>query len=182
MIIRRATVDDAGAIAAIHVHAWRVAYRNILPSAFLETLSVEARERGWRRNLERRDAETWVADGGGELVGWVNAGRSRDSDTLPTTAEVWAIYVAPPHWRQGVGRCLWQEAEKQLSGAGFDAVNLWVLKQNAQAIAFYEARGLAVESWVERTVTLGGAELVEIRLQKRLGGQSPNRADAPEYP
>ena len=168
MIVRRATVDDAGAIAAIHVHAWRAAYRGILPSAFLEALSVEARERGWRQNLERPSAETWVADDGGELVGWVSAGRSRDSDVSRTMAEVWAIYVAPPHWRRGVGKRLWHEAEEQLSGAGFDVVSLWVLKQNVQAIAFYETRGLAVDSGVERTVALGGAELVEIRLQKRL--------------
>ena len=59
-----------------------------------------------------------------------------------------------------------------MSNAGFEAVNLWVLEQNALAIAFYETRGLAVESGIKRRVALGGAEFVEIRLQKRLAGNN----------
>ena len=39
----------------------------------------------------------------GEVLGLVNTGPSRDADGLSSTIEIWAIYVAPEHWRRGVG-------------------------------------------------------------------------------
>ena len=114
MVVRQAKLDDAGAIAAIHVHSWQTAYQGIVPSAFLDSLSVEQRENVWRQNLEQETSRTWVAEVGSHVLGWISAARSRDSDALPTTGEVWAIYVDPPYWRRGVGRRLWREAEGHL--------------------------------------------------------------------
>jgi ribosomal protein S18 acetylase RimI-like enzyme len=141
MIIRRATLEDARAIATVHVHAWQVAYQGIVPEALLRSLSIEQREQFWRQNLERRTSDTWVAAQDGKVLGWISAARSRDEDALPSTGEVWAIYVDPPYWRQGLGRLLWREAARLLAAAGFLDVTLWVLKGNAQAIAFYESNG-----------------------------------------
>jgi ribosomal protein S18 acetylase RimI-like enzyme len=59
--------------------------------------------------------------------------------------------------------------ERQLRAAGFSDVTLWVLKENAQAIRFYESNGMMIEPQSEKTITRGGAELIEIRLRKRLG-------------
>ena len=170
MVIRPARFDDAKAIATIHIRAWQAAYQGVVPSAFLDSLSVEQREAIWRQNLERRTSETWVADEGSQVVGWISAGQSRDADALLTTGEVWAIYVSPLHWRRGVGRHLWREAEGYLETAGFSDITLWVFRENAQAIAFYESIGLAIEPGGEKTMTWGGVELFEIRLRKRLGG------------
>jgi ribosomal protein S18 acetylase RimI-like enzyme len=170
MIVRRARLEDGRAIAAIHVRSWQVAYQGIVPSAFLGSLSVEDRENVWRQNLERGISETWVAEEDDQVLGWISAARIRDSDALPTTGEVWAIYVDPSHWRRSVGRCLWRWAEGHLDASGFSEITLWVLKENAQAIAFYESIGLAIEPGSEKTITRGGAELLEIRLRKRLGG------------
>jgi ribosomal protein S18 acetylase RimI-like enzyme len=167
IVIRPAGPDDAKAIASIHVHAWQAAYQGLVPSAFLDSLSVEDREAIWRQRLERRTSEMWVADEGGKVVGWVSAGRSRDADALSSTGEVWAIYVSPLRWRRGVGRHLWSEAEGFLGTAGFSDVTLWVLQRNAPAIAFYESIGLALDPGSEKTIALGGAELLEVRLRKR---------------
>ena len=41
--IRRATVDDADAIATVHIASWRGAYAGIVPDAFLASLDVAAR-------------------------------------------------------------------------------------------------------------------------------------------
>jgi ribosomal protein S18 acetylase RimI-like enzyme len=171
MVVRQARAEDARAIAAIHVHSWQVACQGIVPSAFLGSLSVEQRENVWRQNLEQGTSETWVAEEGSHVLGWISAARSRgDSDALPTTEEVWAIYVDPPYWRQGVGRHLWREAEGHLDASGFLELTLWVLKDNGHAIAFYESIGLIIEPGSEKAITLGRAELLEIRLRKRLGG------------
>ena len=170
MIVRRARLDDAKAIGTIHVHSWQVAYQGIVPLAFLESLSIEQREGVWRQNLEQGASETWVAEDRAQVLGWVSVARSRDSDALPTTGEVWAIYVDPSYWRRGVGQRLWREAEEQLGAAGFSEVTLWVLKENAQAIAFYESNSVAIESGSQKSITVGDAQLLEVRLRKRLGG------------
>ena len=47
MIVRRARLDDAKAIARIHVHAWQSAYQGIVPSAFLNSLRIDDREQIW---------------------------------------------------------------------------------------------------------------------------------------
>ena len=168
MIVRRATDADATAIAKIHVDAWRAAYGGIVPASFLDSLSIEAREKVWRGNLERRDSETWVAEDRDEIVGWLSAGASRDAGALPSTGEVWGLYVAPAHWRRGVGRRLCSDTEGYLVAAGFSDMTLWVLKKNVPAIAFYQSIGMAIEPTIEKTSTRTGAELVEVRLRKRL--------------
>lgn len=68
-----------------------------------------------------------------------------------------------------MGRRLWKEAETHLSACGFSDATLWVLKANAQAIAFYESIGLVIETDSERVITRGGAELLEVRFRKRFG-------------
>ena len=169
MIVREAKIEDALAIAAIHVRAWQAAYQGIVPSAWLDSLSIEQRERHWRHSLEQTTSSTWVAEDGNQILGWIHAAASRDADAELTTSEVWAIYVDPAHWREGVGRRLWREAAEYLAGAGFSEVTLWVLKENAQAIAFYETIGLTVDG-SEKSISLGGTELIEIRMRRRLGG------------
>ena len=170
IVVRRAELDDAKAIATVHVRAWQAAYQGIVPSAFLNSLSIEQREASWREILERRTSRTWVAEGGGEVVGWISAGPSRDTDARATTGEVWAVYVSPEHWRRGVGGRLWREAEADLTAARFTDVTLWVLKANASAIAFYLSLGFANEPGREQMTAPGGTELCEIRLRKVLVG------------
>src|SRR5262245_29067734 len=144
MIIRPARLEDARAIAAIHVRSWQVAYQGIVPSSYLDSLSVEERERDWRQALEQGTPETWVAAVDENVLGWSAASRIRDSDAAPSTVEVWAIYVDPLYWRQGIGQLLSRKAEEQLAVSGFSEITLWVFKDNAQAIAFYESNGFSI--------------------------------------
>lgn len=170
MNVRRATPTDARGIAAIHVQSWRSAYRGIVPEEYLQSLSVEHRERMWRNALEGAGPETWVVEQDGAVRGWMSVAASRDSDATPSTGEVWAIYVHPAHWRRGVGQLLWHKAEEQLKHAGFTEVTLWVFKDNAPALAFYRSNGFVAEHGTEKTIQLGGADLIEVRLRTRLGG------------
>jgi hypothetical protein len=47
-MIRKATPEDARAIAEVHVKSWRAAYRDLLPQDFLQGLSVDRREQQWQ--------------------------------------------------------------------------------------------------------------------------------------
>jgi ribosomal protein S18 acetylase RimI-like enzyme len=168
LAIRRATTADAAEIAAIHVQAWQVGYRGVVPEPFLQSLSVGRREAAWRESLASADSEVWVAEADGRMLGWISVGDSRDPDAGETTAELWAIYVDPACWRRGVGRALWQQAEAHLVAAGFRSVTLWVLESNTRAVSFYEAFGFTPDPGHAKTLERGGVQLVEIRLRRCL--------------
>lgn len=168
--LRRATDADAAAVASMHVHAWQVAYRGIVPDDFLDGLDVAARAA--RYTFDRSapgDPETWIAVDGNEVAGMVSLGPSRDDD-LPGLGEVYALYVAPDRWRSGAGSALMACAERLLVGAGFAKACLWVLVDNARARRFYEAAGWKTDG-AAKTIEIGGRELAEVRYRKALSGR-----------
>jgi len=168
MIIRQASPDDALRIATIHVEAWRVAYRGIVPDEYLRSLSVERRHLGWRQILEVAEESIWVAEDGERALGWISASRSRDVDAAQSTGEIWAIYVDPVCWGKGVGRALFAAAEQDLRRGGFTEATLWVLKDNERALRFYTSIGLVHDPCGDRVEHVGGKALVEVRLRKQL--------------
>lgn len=146
MMLRRATPDDAGAIATIHVRSWQAAYQGIVPEALLRSLSIETRAATWRTILLEAASEVYVAEKSQEIIGWISVSRSRDPDAGPATGELWAIYVAPEHWGRGAGRALWKRGESSLKASGFLDVTVWVLKDNRRGLRFYESAGFAAPS------------------------------------
>lgn len=169
MNIREATAADSRAIATIHVRSWQAAYQGIMPAEYLESLSVEKREAIWRELLCNEASETFVAESQGAMQGWINIGPSRDADAHPQTAEVWALYVDPLYWGQGIGTALWAEALRRFAQLRFAEATLWVLRENDGAIRFYQAAGFHIEDGKVQTLDRSGAQLVEIRLRRQLG-------------
>ena len=53
LLIRRAGLADARAIAEVAVAGWRAAYRGMLPDDFLDAMRVDAREVAWHERLAR---------------------------------------------------------------------------------------------------------------------------------
>ena len=51
LIIRRATVGDADAIARIRIDGWRTTYRNLIPAAYLESMEQQASRALWEKIL-----------------------------------------------------------------------------------------------------------------------------------
>ena len=49
--IRRATVDDAVAIARVRVESWRTTYRGMIPQPYLDGMCVEASATLWDKSL-----------------------------------------------------------------------------------------------------------------------------------
>src|SRR4029079_9382376 len=64
-VIRRATPEDAPAIAGIHVRSWQRDYADIIDPRFLAELDVSEREQKWRGWLGDGDALARGAPGGG---------------------------------------------------------------------------------------------------------------------
>jgi ribosomal protein S18 acetylase RimI-like enzyme len=174
MTIRNAQPGDARAIATIHVRAWQTAYRGIVPSSYLSDLSIDQREQAWRHRLERGGSTVLLAEEGDHILGWISAGRSRDVDAGPATGELYALYVTPEHWRRGVGRQLWHDSGRRLSDAGFTEATLWVMRDNAPARAFYGSHGFADDASIQKTVKLGGVDLLEVRMRSHIRVKGPS--------
>ena len=95
MVVRRATPEDSGAIATIHVRSWQAAYQGVVPARVLASMSVDQREGIWRQRLEQGMPGTWVIEEHRAVLGWISAGPSRDTDALSSTSELWAINAVP---------------------------------------------------------------------------------------
>jgi GNAT superfamily N-acetyltransferase len=168
MNIRQVVAADARSVAEVHVQTWQVAYRGVVPDAYLEGLSIDERERLWRASIRRGTPEIWVAEVDGQVVGWTAFGASRDPDASPESGELEAIYVLPRCWATGVGRALWQLTRRRMIERGFLTATLWVLADNARAIRFYSAGGFNANPSSEKTISIGGRHLREIRYETSL--------------
>jgi ribosomal protein S18 acetylase RimI-like enzyme len=167
--IREATEHDARAISEVRVRTWQEAYRDILPTNFLNDLSVDAGEKRWLELLRKPapDRRTLVAESAGQVVGFVIAGVLRGESPQPVIGEVYAIYVLPDHWGQGVGRGLLSRAETELIEQGYREAMLWVLADNQRARTFYERAGWHADGGTKRD-TFGGREVTEVRYRVAL--------------
>ena len=139
-MLRLATIEDAETIATIHVRTWQTVYEAIIPAQHLASLSIQKRANLWRRTISERHGTVLLALASHGEVGFISFGPSRDKDGNEK-AEIYAIYILPKFWHQGIGGELLDEAERRIKDNHFIAVTLWVLEKNALARRFYEARG-----------------------------------------
>jgi GNAT superfamily N-acetyltransferase len=167
--IREATRMNADAIAEVHVTTWRAAYRDILPAAYLDSLSVEMRADRWYRSLTAGRPRVLVADVDDTIVGWIAFGPCRDADKDASWGEVEALYVLPAYWGAGVGRRLMESARRKLSDAGYTDALLWVLSENERARAFYGQVGFERDG-SGRGIQIARTPLIEVRYSCALIG------------
>ena len=140
--VRRATPDDARAVAEVHVETWRATYVGVMPQAVLDGLDVEERERAWRERTSSEESATFVGEREGRVVGFVSVGPCREAEG---TGEVYAIYVLPAAWGTGAGLALMHAGVAWLAERWTEAV-LWVAAQNPRARRFYQRYGWTPES------------------------------------
>jgi ribosomal protein S18 acetylase RimI-like enzyme len=167
--VRPATPDDAEAIVDVHVRGWQWAYDGVMPADHLAGLDAAraGRVERYRRRLAEGDVRTLVVlDPGGRVIGFTNWGIYRigqdDAQPVAGEGEVYAIYVDPAVAGTGAGRALMDAAVDRLIGQGLHPIHLWVLEDNPRARRFYERYGFALAG-DRSTITVGGAELAEVR-------------------
>ncbi len=168
--IRRARVDDAASVAAIHVRAWQHAYRGYVPQDHLDGLDAEAwtvDRRRWIREPRTPQHRVWVLERAGTVLGFAATGPSRDADGAEATGEVEAIYLDPELVGTGLGRRLFAYSLMALRRLGFREAVVWVLEGNERARRFYASAGCTLDPAV-RTIRLGGADLQEVRYRRPL--------------
>jgi hypothetical protein len=97
--VRRAAIEDAPDIAAVHVRSWQGAYAGLLPQEYLDQLDPADRLELWQAATREAD---WPRSGvlaaglDGGICGFCAFGPMRDADGDPEqVGEVYAIYLQP---------------------------------------------------------------------------------------
>jgi GNAT superfamily N-acetyltransferase len=165
--VRAAEPADAAEIAHVHVRSWQVAYRGLLPDAFLASLRPEDRAARYMLGPARSGrATTTVAVDDGVIRGFATTGPAR-GEPSSDVGELLALYIDPDHWGDGAGRLLIADARARLSEHGFTEAILWVLVGNERAERFYRADGWTFDG-TRREEELGGATVAELRYRRTL--------------
>lgn len=157
-VIRPARIDDAAAIARVHVESWKTTYAGIVPDSCLASLTAESRAGIWKEQLEKQTCPIFVAEDDTGVFGFVCGGALRDS--IPGfDAELYAIYLLQQRQRQKMGTMLLRKLVEVLDGDGFRSLIIWVLAQNPSAGFYTRLGGAPVQ---EKKIEIGGAQLTEI--------------------
>jgi GNAT superfamily N-acetyltransferase len=140
--IRRATPDDAEAVAKLHAESWRSAYRGSLSDEYLDRRALADRLSLWSQKLSSHDSESFLvllAAHDAEPIGFVCVILDED--------ETWGalldnLHVLPAWKGKGLGRRLMVEATKWVaSRRPGSPLHLWVIEENDEARSFYRRLG-----------------------------------------
>jgi len=169
MRVETAKPRDARTIAELHVRAWSVAYRGLIPDVWLDSMSLADHVAHFERRLAERTRHTLVCrdDEGDEGVrGWL--GMRLTSRTL----ELEGLYVDPAFLRRGIGTSLWRQASLLATAEGARTAAAWVVSLDERARSFYAALGFGERPGHFRELERGGKALRELRYERGLKGAS----------
>jgi ribosomal protein S18 acetylase RimI-like enzyme len=172
---RVAWADDAPAIAAVQVRAWRTSYADLLPAELLAELDAEEIAGGWSQALTRPpDARNrvLVALERNLVTGFAVTGPADDPDCDPVADGQVSDLTVDPHKRHaGHGSRLMQATVDTLKADRFTRAVTWLAAQDDETRAFLTAAGWAPDG-AHRTLDLtgdGGVQVRQIRLHTALG-------------
>jgi GNAT superfamily N-acetyltransferase len=127
VILRRASIDDAGAVATIWYDAWQDAHLGRVPAE----LAAARTEESFGTRAVERVGDTVVAIVDGAVAGFV----------MVVDDEVEQVYVAAHHRGAGVAGRLLGAAERVVADNGHRQAWLAVVAGNTRARRFYERQG-----------------------------------------
>lgn len=162
--LRRATLDDAEAIAAVRVESWQATYRGMIPDNYLDEMRVEDSMLQWRQILQAMSqAEdricVYVAESEGHIIGFASC-MMLPEPKLGMQAELTAVYLRSAWQRSGIGRRMVQKVARTLQAQGAESLLVWVISGNSIARNFYEELGGA--QLIVQAFSWDGMDLMEV--------------------
>lgn len=137
--LRPARPADAATLSAIHLQAWRGAYRGLLSGIDLERMLSRRGPRWWRGALTR-GVLIQVLEVAGKPAGYATYGRSRMRE-LPFEGEIYELYILPEYQGLGFGSKLFRGTRRELHRMRLSGLAVRVLKDNDAAMRFYQSLG-----------------------------------------
>jgi phosphinothricin acetyltransferase len=150
--LRDATEDDLPVIVDIY----NASIPGRLATADTHPVSVESR-RAWFTDRDRARHPLWVAEQGGQVVGWLSFGKFHTRPAYAATAEV-SIYVATTAQRLGVATSLMTAALARAPALGLTTFVGLVFAHNLRSISLCEKFGFQRWGHLPRVAVLDGVE------------------------
>jgi ribosomal protein S18 acetylase RimI-like enzyme len=171
---RVAWTEDAPAMAAVQVRAWRTSYAGLLPAEVLDGLDQDQIAEGWRLALARpTDARNrvLVALERNLVTGFLVTGPATDPDCDPVATGELADLTVDPHKRGvGHGSRLLQAGADTLVADRFERAVMWLPAADDALRAFLTSGGWGPDG-AHRTLDLlgdGTTTLKQVRLHTAL--------------
>ena len=137
VVIRKASKDDALAIAEIYAYTWQSAYKDILPSDVIEEKVKGIPAHSERLREKMHLTNFLVAEVDGRVVGLLSYRKSRH-EKFPDSGDIMDIYILPDFQHKGIGKRLFLAGLDKIIELGCDDLILHVLKDNKKALGFYQ--------------------------------------------
>lgn len=167
MDIRNFKMDDINALAAVHSASKQSAEKGIIFDEDLATFTQDYYREKWTEWSEMEQTTIRTAWDEDRFIGFCAFGRVKtrpafDKGVVPRYGgEIYALYVHPEYFRQGVGKMLFLDACKGLVEQKLSTMLLWAMKKNSRACAFYDSFGgerigkqrieIGQKSWAEES-------------------------------
>ena len=137
---REANLEDAPAVAKVHVESWQKSFAGIVPQEFLDSLTVEKRTKAFEQRLGEANYKMFVAEDSKKgIVGFADFGKARESD-FEFEAELYAIYLLREFQGKAIGENLFRLCQKAMIDEGVDSMYLMALAISPYK-TFYEKMG-----------------------------------------
>ncbi|MBP1996684.1 GNAT family N-acetyltransferase [Paenibacillus eucommiae] len=168
--IRWACINDCHDLSIVHLESYRAAYRGIMPDDFLNKMTLEDRSLHVQNLLKTSAKRIAILRVDGATIGYAEVGKCEDKDLDETWVEIFAIYLLKEYSGRGFGSHLMGWVLDKVLELGHSRASLWVLKENTDAIKFYEK--LDFKSDGTERVIKRGKTLVQMRFQKLISNNS----------
>ena len=164
--VRVAWADDASAIAAVQVAAWRQEYAEVLPAEVLGSFDADQFAQVWHQSLTRPvDARNrvLVALDRNTVRGFAVTSPSPDPDSDPVAdGELTELVVHPDHGRAGHGSRLLQACVDTLRADRFTRATTWLRSTDDVRREFLVGAGWAADG-AHRELDLHGDGSVRVK-------------------
>ena len=138
--IRLNRIEDQEGMAKIKVDCWQDTYKNIIDQSYLDSLNYEIQTNKYIDSFDEYKNMVLVAEDVNDhkIIGY--ACFSTDANEY-ADAELISLYIDKNYSRRGVGTSLLRETIKELKKYNKKTMMLWCIKENKNAIKFYEKMG-----------------------------------------
>ncbi|EMA55270.1 MULTISPECIES: GNAT family N-acetyltransferase [Halococcus] len=156
--VRAATVADVDEIQEVAPRAWHATYGEFLPAEAIDAILDDWYAAEEIEGSITSERSVYLVADGESVAGYASAAPI-DAEDDGQEAQLYAIYVDPDRWNDGIGTALLENVVGRLAERGIERLRVEVLADNAVGVSFYESRGF--ERTAERERTVGEQTLPE---------------------
>ncbi|MDE5888920.1 MAG: aminotransferase class I/II-fold pyridoxal phosphate-dependent enzyme [Bacilli bacterium] len=141
--IRYNRIEDQEQMAHIKVDSWNETYNGIIDADYLASLDYQIQTDRYIESFDEYKYSVLVAieKETNKVIGYSCFSTTQNEFVESSDCELVSLYLAPGYTGKGVGKSLFRETVKILKGYNKRNMLVWCIKENKNAIKFYQKLG-----------------------------------------